>query len=248
MGGIIKVNTGPHGTKLPRLAEGEGVDVFPGSPLAVIGLWVFALRARFEYDSSAPLPWAWDDDLRPKDDEDGEPLPDGEPRKLQIESSYNVDVPYRNYRPAIFVGRGGGPVTTNKMSVNNRVGKYIPTGFEVFHCYASMPISFECEAETSGESSSIAETAWAYVLATRGIFREDFGFHEITEPVLGDTVPSKEDKEIWVTPVQFQVQYDMRWGVTPIAPKLRDMAIRLMGNVSGEEFFVKLAMRDQTEV
>jgi hypothetical protein len=66
--------------------------------------------------------------------------------------------------------------------------------------------------------------------------------------VLGDTVPSKEDKEIWVTPVQFQVQYDMRWGVTPIAPKLRDMAIRLMGNVSGEEFFVKLAMRDQTEV
>ncbi len=247
MGGIIRVDQGPRNTTLPRLGEGEGVDVFPGSPLAVIGLWVFAVRARFEYTPSAPLPWAWDDVLRPDDDEDGNPLPDGSPRKLMIESAYNVDNPQRNYRPSIIVGRGGGPVTPNKVSVDNLVGQHIPTGLKAYHCYATMPVVLECNAETSGESSSIGETAWAYILTTRDIFRKDFGFHEITEPVLGDTVPSKKDKEVWVTTVQFQVQYDMRWGVTPIAPRLRDTAIQLTGNTGGDEFFVRLALRDETD-
>jgi hypothetical protein len=245
LGGIIQVNQGDCGTNLPRLAAGEGADVFPGSPLAVIGLWVFALRARFEYSPSNELPWVWDIILRPEDDEDGEPVPDGEPRKLMIESSYNTKNPVRNYRPAIFVGRGGGQVTANKISVNNKVGEDIPTGFEAFHCYATMPVLFNCEAETSGESSSIAETAWAFVLSTRNIFREDFGFHEITSPNLGDTVPTKKDKEIWVTPVQFSVQYDMRWGTTPIAPKLRDLAISLTGAGGAEGYFVKLALHDE---
>ena len=246
MGGIIQVGRGICNTALPRLGEGEGVDVFPGSPLAVVGLWVFALRARFEYDPAAPLPWAWDTDLRPEDDEDGEPLPEGVPRKLLIESSYNVDKPNRNYRPAIYVGRGGGQITASKVSVGNKVGTQVTTGFQAYHCYATMPVLFECEAETSGESSSIAETAWAYVLTTRDIFRQDFGFHEITAPNLGDTAPSKKDKEIWITPVQFSVQYDMRWGTTPIAPKLRDMAITLTGNEGGDDFFVKLALHDET--
>lgn len=247
MGGIIQTNIGARNTRLPRLAEGEGADVFPGSPLAVIGLWVMALRARFEYTAAAPLPWAWDDDLRPADNEDGEPLPDGSPRKLQIESAYNTENSARNYRPAIFVGRGGGPVRSDKVSVNNKVGEHIPTGLEAFHCYATMPVVFECESENSGESSTIAETAWGFVLTTRSIFRKDFGFHEITEPVLGDTVPSKKDKEIWVTTVQFQVQFDMRWGVTPIAPRLRDMALELRGNAGGDDFLVRLAVCDETE-
>ncbi len=245
MGGIVEVNRGPRNTRLPRLSEGEGADVFPGSPLAVIGLWVFALRARFEYDAAFPLPWAWDTDLRPEDNEDGEPPPEGSPRKLLIESAYNIAKPERNYRPAIYVGRGGGPVSPQKLSVNNKVGEHIPTGFEAFHCYATMPVVFECEAETSGESSAIAETAWSYVISTRNIFRKDFGFHEITEAVLGDTVPNKKDKETWVTTVQFQVQYDMRWGTTPIAPRLRDMALKLTGNTGGDTFFVRLALRDE---
>lgn len=247
MGGIIQVNRAPRNTRLPRLAEGEGADVFPGSPLAVIGLFVFAVRARFEYTPAAPLPWAWDDTMRPEDDEDGDPLPDGSPRKLLIESTYNVSNPQRNYRPAIYVGRGGN-VTANKVSVDNKVGVHKQTGLTAYHCFASMPVTLECEAETSGESSAIGETAWAYILTTRDIFRKDFGLHEITEPMLGETVATKKDKETWVTPVQFQVQYDMRWGVTPIAPKLRDIAVTLSGDAGGDDFFKQLALRDDIDV
>ncbi len=237
MGGVIEVNRGYRNNALPRLADGEGADVFPGSPLAVIGLFVFALRARFEDSVGAPLPWVWDDTLRP------ETYTEDEPVKLYIESMYNVANPQRNYRPAIYVGRGGGTVTIDKISVDNRVGVHLPTGLTAYHCYATMPLVFECEAETSGESSAIAETAWAYVLSSRDILRRNFGFHEVTEPALGDTVPSKKDKETWATPVQFRVQYDMRWGVTPIAPRLREMATRLRGNTGGDEFFRSLAER-----
>ncbi len=241
MGGIIEVNKGYRGNPLPRLAEGEGTDVFPGSPLAVIGLFVFALRARFGDTEWAPLPWMWDDELRSDIyTEDG-------PIKLYIESTYNVSNPERNYRPAIYVGRGGGTVTIDKISVDNLVGVHLPTGLTAHHCYATMPVTFECEAETSGESSTIAETAWAYVLSSRGILRRSFGFHEVTEPALGDTAPSKKDKETWVTPVQFRVQYDMRWGVTPIAPRLRDMAVQLSNGVGGNEFFRSIAERKITE-
>jgi len=247
MGGIIEVNKGYRGNALPRLAEGEGSDVFPGSPLAVIGLFVFAVRARFEYTEGAPLPWVWDDELRPFNDEDGDPLPEGSPRKLFIESTYNVANPDLNYRPAIYIGRGGGAVSIAKVSVDNRVGVHLPTGFTAYHCYATMPITFECEAETSGESSAIAETAWAYVLSSRDIFRRNFGFHEVTEPVLGDTEHSKKDKEIWVTRVQFQVQYDMRWGVTPIAPRLRNLAALVNSKASGEDFYRSLAVRSLAE-
>jgi len=243
MGGIIEVNKGYRNNALPRLAEGESPDVFPGSPLAVVGLFVFALRARFQDTNESPLPWVWEETLSPLADEDGFPLPDGSPRKMQIESMYNVSNPERNYRPAIYIGRGGGSVTADKVSVDNRVGLHIPTGFTAYHCYATMPVMFECEAETSGESSAIAETAWAYVLSSRDILRRNFGFHEVTEPVLGDTDPSERDKEVWVTRVQFQVQYDMRWGVTPIAPKLRDLAIRLSKDVGGEDFYRNLAVR-----
>jgi len=245
MGGIIQVNTGPRNTTLPRLKEGEGVDVFPGSPLAVIGLFVFAVRARFEYTPSAPLPWAWDDTMKPEDDEDGDPLPDGQPRKLLIESTYNVSNAQRNYRPAIYIGRGGN-VSADKISVDNKVGVHKQTGLTAYHCFASMPVTLECEAETSGESSTIGETAWAYILTTRDIFRKDFGLHDITEPVLGNTLPNKKDKETWVTTVQFQVTYDMRWGVTPIAPTLQDAVVRLCTAAGGDTFFRDLASRNNT--
>ncbi len=245
MGGIT-VDSGPR-VRLPRLT-GESPDVFPGSPLAVIGLWVFALRERFALDVGTPMPWVWEPNLRPEDAEDGNPPPDGSPRKLLIDSAYNVKKEERNYRPAIYVGRGGGPVTPNKLAIDNKAGVHFPTHLRAYWCQAQMPVVMECESSDSGESSTIAETAWAFVLSTRDIFRADFGFHEITEPSMTDTIPSKIDKEIWTTNVQFGVSYDLRWGVTPIAPKLRDIAVRLSaGYTDATAFYQDIALRDEQE-
>lgn len=244
MGGIrILTESNWRGGALPRL-QGENSDVMPGSPLAVIGLWVFALRSRFSYRDDVPLPWVWTQDLTPAVDQDGNPLPDGSPRKLMVDSTYNVEKSARNYRPAIYVGRGGGNVSADKSSVNNLVGVVHQNQLKAYHCLASMPIIFECESEASGESSAIAETAWAFVLTTREIFRKDFGLHEISEPVLGDTAPGKTDKEVWTTNVQFHVSYDMRWKTMPIAPVLKDMALRLRTQPDLHSYFIDLAVRN----
>ncbi len=49
----ITVDKGYRNTALPRL-EGENADVFPGSPLAVIGLMIAIVRARFAPDAGHP--------------------------------------------------------------------------------------------------------------------------------------------------------------------------------------------------
>jgi hypothetical protein len=250
MGGIIQTNTGIRRTKLPRLS-GENADVMPGSPLAVIGLWVEALRHRFNANPAEPLPWVWMNELRPAENEAETPLqPDpnnphgtiGSPRRLLIDSAYNIEKAARNYRPALYVGRG--TVHVIKHALNNFVGEKFQNQFKAYHCLVNMPITVECESEASGESGTIGDTVWAYVLTCREIFRETLGFHEITEPVLGETVLSTTDKTIWVTPVQFEVQFDIRWGVTPIAPVLRDLVVKLSSMSDPDTYLQTIAARD----
>jgi hypothetical protein len=226
---------------LPRL-EAEGADVFVGSPLAIIGLWVFAIRERLALRDAYPMPWVYDPDYRPADDQDGFPPPDGSPRKVVVESSYNTEKAVRNYRPAIYVGRGGGSLKVMKTSVDNLASTRERTGLKAYHCMVSMAITIECESDNAGESSALAETIWGFILATRDIFRTDFGLHDIIEPSLSDTQYSKRDKDVWVTAVQFEVIFDQRWGTEPIAPVLRDIAARINARApSASEFFVDIA-------
>jgi hypothetical protein len=250
MGGIIQTNRGYRNNALPRLT-GENPDLMPGSPLAVIGLWVEALRFRFNATPAEPLPWVWMENLRPADDEAGTPLlPDpadphltiGSPRRLLIESAYNIEKAARNYRPALYVERGD--VRPIKLSINNFAGEYLPTQIKAYHCMAGMPITIECVSEASGESSTIGDTVWAFILSCREIFRKDFGFHEITEPIMGKTEISTEDKPVWVTPVQFEVQYDVRWSVRPIEPFLRDLTAKITQSVGGQDYLTEVAARD----
>lgn len=238
MGGIIQTNVGALGHKLPR-GEGEAADVFVGSPLAIIGLWVLALRERFNLNVAEPLPWVWMPNLRP---EDTEAETTDNPRKIMIESAFNVEKGVRNYRPAIFISRGS--AVTDKIIVDNRAGSYVPKDFKAYYGHITMPMMFDCESENAGESSIIAETAWAFVLATRDIFRADFGLHDITEPILGETIPGTVDKTTWTTQVKFNVVYEQRWGTTPVAPVLREVAAKIEAAGEEQNYLRGLAARD----
>ena len=234
--GIVISDTNNRGVRFPRL-KGEQASVFPGSPLAIIGLWVFAIRERFadtlESDSEKKLPWVYNEELA---------VEDTETKNILIESAYNVSKTTRNYRPAIYVGRGGGVLQAEKSSINNQVGQQFETGLKSYHCMSNMTITIECESETAGESSALGELVWGYILTTRDIFRKDFGFHNIEEPVMSDTLPEMRDKEIWVTTVRFNVSFDMRWSVTPIASKLREILLDLKGDTT--EILRTLASKD----
>jgi hypothetical protein len=240
MGGVVQTNPWFR-YKLPRL-NGEGVDVCPGTPLALIGLWVSALRYRFNRNPAEPLPWVWDADLRPSDTEDGQPVDLGEPRKLLIEAAFNVEKSARNYRPAIYVDRG--EVSVNKVVIDNMAGKNLPSGLTAYFCQAEVPIIFYCESENAAESGLIADTAFFFILATRDIFRKDFGLYDIKEPVLGKTQQLDEDKQVWQTPVQFSVTLEMRWTTVPIAPLLRDIALQIEVTGDANLYYHQVVLRD----
>ena len=230
---IIQVDETMTGTKLPRL-QGEQGELYIGSPMAVIGLFLFALRERLRHTGTGDLPWVWTGDLGGESEE---------PRKVLIDSVYNVKRGTRNYRPAIYVGRGGGLLQPLKQKIGNKVGVQFKTGMQAYHTMANMPITIECESETAGESSALGELVWGFILSTRDLLRADFGLHEVSEPVMSDTLPETLDKEIWTTTVQFTVSFDSRWGTTPIAPILRDMYAKFNQADDGD-FLRTLAVRD----
>lgn len=241
MAGIIQTG----GVGVVRLKD-EHPDVCPGTPIAIIGLWLKALRYRFNRNEGEPLPWVWDASLRPNQNTNEVPIPEGEPRKLMIEAAMNVEKAQRNYRPAIYIDRGD--ITTLKLHVDNRAGNQLHTGLKAFHSLANMPLTFEVEAENSGESSLIADTAWMFILSTRDIFRNTFALHEITNPVLGRTIPKMVDKEVWVTPVSFSIQFDIRWTTRPLAPLLNDIALSVKQEVeeggNTNIYYHKIALRN----
>jgi hypothetical protein len=226
---------------LPRL-EGESANVAPGTPLALIGLWVAALRSRFASSPAEPLPWVWVENLQPDENEDGFPPPEGEPRKVFIGAAFDVEKSVRNYRPAIYVDRGD--IKVEKPVINNFVGQYTPQTLKAYFTQAHVPITFYCESENAGESSLLADTAWFYVLATRDLFRKDFGLYDITNAEMGRTTPHTEDKEVWVTPVSFLVTLELRWSTKPIAPLLREIAMKIEERSNPDEFYHEIVLRD----
>lgn len=263
MGGIVIDTDHSWRYPLPRL-KGESPDVAPGTPLAVIGLWMAALQARFSpfnlganlgqgvegtgkntfegEENVEPLPWIWDGNLNPGDECTDPPENEGF-TKLLIDAAFNTDRSTRNYRPAIYVDRG--EVTVLKNVIDNKAGTELPTSEKGYWALAHMPIIFECEAEGVAESSLIADTAWFFVLATRDIFKESFGFYDITEPILGRTTKLETDKETWMTPVNFAVQVELRWGTRRISPIIREIGVRI--RKMGEDpnlVYHQIALRD----
>jgi hypothetical protein len=211
------------GANLGQGVEGTGSNTFEGE------------------DNVEPLPWMWDGSLNPGD-ECANPPEDG-PTHLLIDAAFNTDRSARNYRPAIYVDRGD--VTVQKIVIDNKAGVELHTAEKGYWTIAHMPITFECEAEGVAESSLIADTAWFFVLATRDIFKESFGFYDISEPLLGKTIKQDTDREVWITPVHFAVQIELRWGTRKISPIIREMGVRI--RKMGEDpdlAYHQIALRD----
>ena len=225
----------------PRL-DTEHKDVAPGSPLAVVGLWLKALRYRFQTTSNdtEPLPWTW-----------GKTLQDCTTNstgltKVLIEAAWNVEKAQRNYRPGIYVEYGR--VVPQKVIIDNKAGERLPDGFKAYHTMAAAPITITVEAESAAEAALIGDTVWMFVMATLDIFRAAFGFHDISLPQLGEVRPRKTDKDVWVTTVDFVVQFDLRWTTRPLAPLLEEISTVLSTeNIDLTVYLNKIALQDPND-
>lgn len=264
---IILTNQNYDGSYLPRSVD-ESKRVAPGTPLALVGLFMLAIRERFSYNSIGgnvlgggtmdmpdehtyseeepetreELPWVWDNSLRPSAECPPPEDPDAVRTKILIDSAFNIHRGTHNYRPAIYVDHGN--TIAQKVVVDNRAGNHLPSGLAAYYCMAQTEMIVSCSSENPGESSILGDTVWFFLLATRDIFRHDFGLHDMTEPILGKTTPDEEDKEVWKTQINFSVVTEMRWAVRPIAPLISDIALAIRKDgVTPDTYYQRLVLR-----
>lgn len=215
-------------------AQSQQEEIFYGSPMAIVGLFVDVVRARFSGDAGASLPWQWKTDPLPGEDENNEPRTDdgGSPRTLYIESAYVDDPEARSFRPAIYIDKD--ETTMTKTVIGNRSGYIQHNGIETFWAVCLMPIQIRCVSDVRGESAQLGDFVWFHLLACKDLVRETYKIHELSPPVLGKTVPYTRDAgpKAWETAISFTAQVEFRWKTQPIAPLLESVkqVIRTRGD------------------
>lgn len=195
---------------------GQHRDILPGSPSAILAIFTEIVRERFRPGND--LPWEWDGSVTPKQ---GALNTAASPRKILIESAFSELSEVRNFRPAIYVDKG--PTQTGKIVTGNFADQHLPTGKRTFFAQSRIPITISCESARKGESGTLADTVWFYLLGALEPICATFDFHELTPPQLGGTVQIEKDKPGWVTQIMFAVTTNIRWTTTPIGPVLQQI-------------------------
>lgn len=201
----------------PRVPDQQS-DIAPGSPLAVVALFTEIVRERFRITDN--LAWVYNGNATSGCDVEGTV---GSPKKIVIEPAFNEDPEARNARPAIFIDKN--ETIAAKVVVNNFAGQHLPSGLQGFYALATIPIEIECVG-AKGESATLADLVWFYMLAGRQYIMATFGIHDLTPPIISKTMPYEADKTVWSTKVTFEAQIHLRWTTLPISPVLNEIVLR----------------------
>lgn len=203
----------------PRV-EDQHPDIFPGSPMALVAVFVNCIQARFSGDNVHDLPYVWS--------EDPQPLPPTGITKIYIESQYTDEPDARDRTPSLLVEKG--ITQPQKIVLGHRADIDRPTMTELFVMWANVPISVLCIAENRGTSANLADVVFAFLYGSTNHIRQAFSIHEISPPTISDTQayrPSSSTIESWVTTVTINTMIKFVWRTRPIAPVLREIAAKM---------------------
>lgn len=182
--------------------------VAAGSPLAVLGIFLEALRERFRAD--AGLPFAWHED----------PSTTG----VLIEAGYNVEVEARNFVRALYVNRL--QTVPVQIAVGDRGGVRLPDHKEGFLAHMSMSMSIDCVSADAGESMLLGDIVQHFLLASRLVLAGMYAFHDVGIPELGQTAPYLHDQDKFSTTVSLTVVFPVRWSTVKIRPLLAEIVTK----------------------
>jgi len=208
----------------PEAPQHESVR--PGSPLAVIGLFVELVRKRFTSPHS--LPWKYDPDIKKT--------------QIAIESAFNEDSAHRNKRPAIYIDHSESVI--GRTVTGDVAGQNLKTGLRGFFGLNTIPMLIECVALKKGEAMLIGDLVQIYLHASSDLIQAKFKLHELTPITLGRAQPYERDATQWVAPITFSVQVPVRWTNAPTAPLIRQiiMDIQKSDSADATEFFQNIAL------
>ena len=233
MSDIKKLGYVPDPYNQPQV-RGQSPSIRPGSKLAVLGVFVEVVRARFSKEVvEEAFPWRWQPDIKLT--------------KLAVESAFNEDQEHRNKRPAVFIDCDD--QTMGRVVLGDRVGKNFKTGTDGFWGLQSVPILIECVASKRAESAALADLVGVFLHASSDLIQAKFGFHDMTPVTIGRTQPAGRDKTEWISSVTFTVQFPLRWTNTLTGLLLQEIEARIISSSadSATAFFEDLVINKNTE-
>lgn len=201
--------TGDSYTLVRPKTSQDSTKILAGSPLAIQGVFLEVLRERFR--STANIGYVWD--------------PDPTISNIEIEASWNEETQARNNTPAVYVTRS--TTVPSKVILGDRVGVRLPDQLEGFMAETTCNMSVDCVSNDEGESALLADTVQFTLLASSDVIQREFGFRDLSHPVMLATEPYPRDVDKWNTPVQFSVQFEIRWSQVPIRPLLQSIYARV---------------------
>ena len=201
--------------------------IVDGSPLAIVGIFVAFLRERFA-PGNGPESYPWYEDATQS--------------KIFIESSFEDNETKRGAKPALYVDKD--QTVYGKSIIGDRAAHRFRDSKDAQWCLSTVPILIDCVSSRRGESAIIGDiTHWSLHVAS-DVLQKAFALHDMTPPTLGRTVPYEDDQEAWTTPISFQVQYNVRWTVVPIAPLLSEISLKIQDSGMGaNEYLLELVTR-----
>ncbi len=209
----------------PKKFNQNPLRIAAGSPLAIQGAFLEILRERFREGNGLDIIW-----------QENWTLTD-----ILIESAYNEEVEARNKVPALYVYRM--QTIPSKQVLGDRAGVNLPDHMEGHGAINTCAMMIECISNDEGESAILADIVQFTLLAGRDVIMREFGFYDISMPSLGQTTPFQRDQTKWSTPVEFQVQFWIRWRQVPIRPLLQQIAQRItQENTDAENHFIDVTL------
>jgi hypothetical protein len=188
-----------------------------GSPLAIQGIFLEILRERFKEGNGLEWPYNEDPTLT----------------EILIEASFNEETESRNQTPALYVNRlQSRPL---RIAVGDRAGLRLKDHLEGFTALMTVALSIECVSNDEGESSVLGDTVQFTLLAAQDVIQREFGLHSFEHPILGQTTPYDRDTSKWMSPVEFNIEFWVRWIQVPISPLLQQLGQQIQA--SGQSLF-----------
>ena len=190
-------------------APQDTTKIAAGSPLAVVGLLLEALRARFSEDAN--LNAVWREDVNTTD--------------ILIEAGYNVETEARGATRAIYVNRLR--TAPREIAVGDFVGVTRGDSQEFFLCMMEVDFSIDCISADAGDSAMLADIVQSFLLCSGNIFEGWYGFHDFGKPVIGQTQPFQQAQGQWATSIALTTSFQARWSTVKIRPLLQDLGVAL---------------------
>lgn len=192
-------------------------EVVYNSPLIIIDLFVECLRERFTSggnSSPALSKWAWSSEDKTT--------------KIFIESGFTVNSEVRGKRPGLWVDM------TQNVYGNVSIGPFdqtpvlVPSRTQFYYSMADSDIMISCTSPNRGESMQLGSIVQEFLHMTAHPIMEIFALRSITPMIMGHTDYFERERELWNTPVQFRVNYEVRWATRPQAVLLNDIKMRII--------------------